>query len=240
MNPRRLSRLPLPLLALFALAVLTRISPAFARAAEPPRPITNAPSTDHAPAARRALETGVGGLRPILALTTEKGARGPLELEGRDGVYVGEITLANVGNELLTVSRVAIRGDDEDVRAPSHLSAHLTDNTSGTVAIPPGAEKRVVVTWTPDRQARVHQVFAHVVVTSNDEEAGEVAMGVHAEHAGPLSFLTAHLVSLITFLPLAGALAIVLMQIFGRGSDRGARGIALGITAAQCVLALGI
>ena len=90
----------------------------------------------------------------------------------------------------------------------------------GSVTIAPGGEKRVLVSWTPDRQARVRQVFAHIIVTSNDEEAGEVAMGVHAELATPVALLRAHVLSLITFLPLVGALAILLLQGMGRGGDR--------------------
>ena len=51
---------------------------------------------------------------------TEGEGRGPLVLEPRELGYSGELTIENFGGEPLVVSRVAIRGDDEDVRAPPH------------------------------------------------------------------------------------------------------------------------
>src|SRR5271170_5330482 len=41
--------------------------------------------------------------RPIVALATPEGARGPLVLAARDGAYVGEVTLRNDGGEPLLV-----------------------------------------------------------------------------------------------------------------------------------------
>ena len=201
---------------------------------------------------RRALALGAAPLRPhrapapprphrpVIALVTDDGSRGPLGLALHEGAYVGELSIANVGTDPLVVSRVAIRGDDEDVRAPPRLTARLTDSGASSATVPPGGEKRVAVTWSPEHNARTRQVFAHVVVTSNDEQAGEVALGVHAQLASPAPFFFDHLLSWVTFLPLAGALLIVLLQAMGRGSDRTARTIALAATALQCVFALWI
>jgi NADH:ubiquinone oxidoreductase subunit 4 (subunit M) len=176
--------------------------------------------------------------RPIVALATAEGARGPLVLSARDGAYVGEMLVRNDGGDALVVSRVAIRGDDDDVRAPARLQARFSEGAATTATLAPGVSKRVVVTWTPERSARARQVFAHVVVTSNDEQAGEVAMGVHAELVSPAPFFSAHLLSWVTFVPLLGAFAIVLLAGFGRGDERSARAIALVATALQCVFAV--
>ena len=176
--------------------------------------------------------------RPIVALSTADGARGPLVLTARDGAYVAELTIADEGGEPLIVSRVAIRGDDEDVRAPPRLSARFSDGSATTATIAPATSKHIVVTWTPERNARTRQVLAHVVITSNDEQAGEVAMGVRAQLASVAPFFFDHLLSCLTFVPLLGALFIVLMAGFGRGDDRSARTIALVATALQCVFAV--
>jgi NADH-quinone oxidoreductase subunit M len=176
--------------------------------------------------------------RPIVALATAEGARGPLVLGAHDGAYVGEMLVRNDGGDALVVSRVAIRGDDDDVRAPARLQARFSEGAATTATLAPGVSKRVVVTWTPERSARARQVFAHVVVTSNDEQAGEVAMGVHAELVSHAPFFSAHLLSWVTFVPLLGAFAILLLAGFGRGDERSARTIALVATALQCVFAV--
>jgi NADH-quinone oxidoreductase subunit M len=240
MNPRRFASLfRLAWISLLALGAIALAGRSFAR--EPSRPGPDRPALrGDGPSPPPTSPAGDHGpRRPVISLATAEGARGPLDLELHDGAYTGEIRIANAGGEPLVVSRVAIRGDDEDVRAPPRLSARMSEVASGSSAtIPPGGEKRVIVTWTPERSARMRQVFAHVVVTSNDEEAGEVAIGVHAELASPVPFVSRHVLSLITFLPLAGALLIVLLQALGRGSDRSARTIALASSALQCALAL--
>jgi NADH-quinone oxidoreductase subunit M len=175
--------------------------------------------------------------RPVIALAASDASRGFLFLSPHDGVYSGELTITNDGAEPLVVSRIAIRGDDEDVRAPARLSVRFSEGgTSAT--IPPATSKRAVVTWSPERDPRVRQVFAHVVVTSNDEQAGEVALGVRAQLASLLPWLTGHALSWLTFLPLLGALIILGLSAMGRGEESTARLIALVVTALQCALAL--
>jgi NADH-quinone oxidoreductase subunit M len=197
-----------------------------------------APATDVAvPAASAPVVPAPPPLphRPVVTLATHEGGRGPLVLAARDGAYVGELAISNEGGEPLVVSRIAIRGDDEDVRAPPRLSVRFNEGSATTATIASGATKSVVVTWTPERNARTRQVFAHVIVTSNDEQAGEVAMGVHAQLASFAPFFSDHLLSWITFLPLLGALLIVVLASFGRGDDRSARLIALVATSLQLV-----
>jgi NADH-quinone oxidoreductase subunit M len=178
--------------------------------------------------------------RPVIALATSDASRGPLALAPHDGVYSGEVAITNEGAEPLVVSRIAIRGDDEDVRAPSRLSVRFTEGGTTTATIPPAASKHATVTWSPERNPRMRQVFAHVVVTSNDEQAGEVAIGVTAHLASPLPWLTAHALSWLTFLPLLGALVILGISATGRGDEDSARVIALVVTGLQCALALWI
>jgi NADH-quinone oxidoreductase subunit M len=253
MNPRSSSRtrtVRLALAAFVAFVTLFAFAAPAARAVgrEPPaHPGTPAPAASHvaspgspaAPSASAAPEHAPVPKKPVISLSTEGEGRGPLVLEPRELGYSGELTIENLGGEPLVVSRVAIRGDDEDVRAPPHLSVRLADGATSTTVLP-GGDKRVLVTWSPEKSSRVRQVFAHVVVTSNDEEAGEVAMGVHAQLASPLPAFENHPLSWVTFLPAAGALLIVVLQLLGVGGPRTARAIALVATALQCVAALWI
>ena len=118
-----------------------------------------------------------------IGLSLPGGARGPLVLTPGQGGWVGQLTVSNLGAETLIVSRVAIRGDEDDVRSPARLGVRFADGAATSATLPPGASKDVVVSWMPDRDPRVRQAFGHVVVTSTDEEAGEVAMGFRAAAA---------------------------------------------------------
>ena len=184
------------------------------------------------------------GARGLIALTPGSSANavanqpsGTIELTAREGGYYGEFSVHNLGAEPLTVSRIAVRGDDDDVRAPARLAAHFASGDSSALTIAPNQKKSVLVTWLPEKDPRMKQVFAHVVVTSSDEAAGEVAMGVKAQIPQSFSFVTHHVLSWITFLPLLGFGIAVAMRLLGRKDDS-LRYVALAITGAQCLLAL--
>jgi NADH-quinone oxidoreductase subunit M len=232
---RRLSlSLRVAVALLVALFGLVLFHPTWAFALPPASPAPSASASVHAPPApdKPALPR-----KPVAVLTTEDGARGPVVLASHDGTYAGTFEIGNAGGEPLLVSRVAIRGDDEDVRAPARLSAHLVEG-GATATIAPGTRAKVVVTWAPERSARVRQVYAHVVVTSNDEEAGEVAIGVHAEMASLVPFVADHLLSWAILLPLAGAALIVLLALLGKGSERTPRDVALATLVAVFSIAV--
>ncbi len=186
-----------------------------------------------APAAPRS-----GPSRGALTLTTATGGAGPVELAARDGAWVGEVLLKNVGAEPLAVSRLALRGDEDDVRAPAKLAVRFAEGGGTTATLAPGASRKVTVTWTPDRDARVHQAFAHVVVTSSDEAAGEVAMGVHAQLPRGFGPVTDHALSWLVLLPLLAAAFAVVTALRGHTDDGLLRKVAVGACAAQCVLAV--
>jgi NADH-quinone oxidoreductase subunit M len=238
MTPRSISRI-VRLVVVASLAIAL-VFPLLARARGPAPARPPVPVTPTAPSSRILSDRPPPPKKPLVALETDDGGRGPIVLSPRDGAYSGELTILNRGAEPLVVSRVAIRGDDEDIRAPARLSARFGEGGATTATIAPGADKRVMVTWTPGRSPRMRQVFAHVVVTSNDEETGEVAMGVRAELAAPVPFVSGHLLSWLTFLPLGGALLVVFLQLAGRGGRRAPRAIALTATALQCLIAIAI
>jgi NADH-quinone oxidoreductase subunit M len=105
------------------------------------------------------------------------------------------------------------------------------------VTIAPGATRKALVQWVPERGVRLHQLFAHVVVTTSDEQSGEVAMGVRAQVGGWLGPLEGHVLSLLIGIPLLGALLTVLVRALGRRDDKTPHLIALVSLAAQSGLA---
>jgi NADH-quinone oxidoreductase subunit M len=72
--------------------------------------------------------------------------------------------------------------------------------TSATLG--PGAAKDAVVAWMPEKNPSVRQAFGHVIVTSTDERAGEVAVGFRAQLPTGLGWVGAHALSLLVLLPL--------------------------------------
>lgn len=170
-------------------------------------------------------------------LETTAGRRGPLDLVAGQGGYVGELAIVNGGKEPLVVSRLAVRGDASDPRVPPKLAAHLTEG-SLPVTIPPGASRRATVLWTPERGIRQRQLFGHVVVTTSDEQSGEVAMGVRAHLPSALGPLEPHVLSLLLGAPVIGAVLTFLARARGRKDDRTPHLITVVALALQAILAI--
>ena len=158
-----------------------------------------------------------------IALSLPDGGAGPLELAEGQGGWVGSLTITNVGIEPLIVSRVAILGDEDDVRSPSRLAVRFAEGAATSATLPPGASRSVVVTWMPDKNPRVRQAFGHVVVTSTDEAAGEVAMGFHAQLPSGLGWIGAHALSLLIVAPLVVPLLAAGARAGGRADGPLAR-----------------
>jgi NADH-quinone oxidoreductase subunit M len=164
------------------------------------------------------------------------GGRGPVELHPSREGFTGELSIANEGKEPLIVSRIAVRGDAADPRSPPKLVARLADGVL-PVTIAPGATRKAIVQWVPERGVRLRQLFAHVVVTTSDEQSGEVAMGVRAQVGGWLGPLEGHVLSLLIGVPLLGALLTILFRALGRRDDKTPHTIALVSLALQSGLA---
>src|SRR6202044_1921079 len=148
-----------------------------------------------------------------------RGAKGPLRLTPGQGGWVGQLTVTNLGADPLVVSRVAIRGDEDDVRPPARLGGRFVEGPATSATLPPGASKDVIVSWMPDRDPRVRQAFGHVVVTSTDEQAGEVAMGFRAQLPTGLGWLGERALSVLVLLPLVVILVAVASRLAGRRDD---------------------
>jgi NADH-quinone oxidoreductase subunit M len=181
-----------------------------------------------------------GGARSAgrIALSLPGGGRGPLVLSPGQGGWIGTMTITNLGADPLVVSRVAIRGDEDDVRSPARVGVRFVDGAATSATLAPGASKDVVVSWMPDKDPRVRQAFGHVVVTSTDEEAGEVAMGFRAELPTGLGWLGAHALSVLVALPLLVVVVAAAARLAWRRDTRLVRHVALGVAAVELLLAL--
>jgi NADH-quinone oxidoreductase subunit M len=164
------------------------------------------------------------------------GGRGPLELRSSREGFSGELSIVNLGKEPLVVSRIAVRGDAADPRSPPKVLARLSEGAL-PVTIAPGATRKAFVQWVPEKGVRLRQLFAHVVVTTSDEQSGEVAMGVRAQVGGWLGPLEGHVLSLLIGVPLLGALLTILFRALGRRDDKTPHTIALVSLALQSGLA---
>jgi hypothetical protein len=107
-----------------------------------------------------------------ILLTLPGGVQGPLVLVPGPAGWSGVMRVVNAGAEPLTVSRVAIRGDEDDVRSPLYVSVRFAEGAPTSATLAPGASRDVLVSWSPDRTPRVRQAFGHVIVTSTDEQSG--------------------------------------------------------------------
>src|SRR5687767_10347321 len=151
-------------------------------------------------------------------LESATGGRGPIELRPFKEGYSGELAIANDGKEPLVISRIAIRGDAGDPRSPPKVVARLVEG-SLPATIAPGTSRKAFVQWTPERGIKQRQLFGHVVVTSSDEQSGEVAMGVRAQLPGLIGPLENRALSILLLLPLLGAVAMFLARALGRKDD---------------------
>ncbi len=164
------------------------------------------------------------------------GGGSALVLTPQEGVFRGEMTITNAGDDPLLVSRVAPRGDENDVRSPPKLTAKFTEGDATSASIAPHASKKVAVVWAPAHETSMKQLWGQIVVTSTDDAAGEVAMGVHAQAPSAVPLLSEHLLSWILFLPIAGAALILLLHLLRAGTDDVVQKIALGVSGASTVL----
>jgi NADH-quinone oxidoreductase subunit M len=172
-----------------------------------------------------------------ILLTLPDGKPGPLELAPGQGGWSGELRVTNVGAEPLTVSRVAIRGDEDDIRSPLFVSVRFVEGAPTTATLAPGATRGLIVSWSPERIPRVHQAFGHVVVTSTDEQAGEVAMGFYAQLPTGLGWIGAHALSLLVAWPLVVVLVAGLSRLAGRRDDPLVRRASIGAGVLELLLA---
>lgn len=188
----------------------------------------------------RAEAPRAAELRGQIALRAETPGA-PVELAASGPGYVGSFTIENRGDGPLKVTRVIVRSSPEDPRVPPGVSAELEGG--GTAAtIPPGASRKVVVRWKA-AGARARELYGHVVVESDAVADGAaapgraLAMGIHAERGRGLGFVGDHILSILTFLPLLGVVAVFLAHVLRYRDDRKLRLLTVALMGVNLVLA---
>lgn len=137
-----------------------------------------------------------------LLVAPANGAVGlPLQLLPAEGALRAEARLRNAGDAAVVIYRIAVHGDADDVRAP--LGVRIKHEPL-PLSIAPGEERTFGVEWAPEAGGPTQAMF-HVVVTSTDEQAGELALGVRGDTRPWYQGFTLSLFALVCFL---GALIV--------------------------------
>jgi NADH-quinone oxidoreductase subunit M len=90
----------------------------------------------------------------------------------------------------------------------------------------------------PDKDPRSRQAFGHVLVTSNDESAGEVAIGFRAQLPTGLGVVGEHLLTLLVVSPLSVVLLAAVFWLAGRRDDAPVRALSGAVALFDLGLAL--
>ncbi|WP_437607441.1 NADH-quinone oxidoreductase subunit M [Sorangium sp. So ce834] len=194
------------------------------------------------PAAAQALDPPPAALEPRGQIALRAEAPGaPVELAASGPDHAGSFAIENRGDGPLKVTRVIVRTSPEDPRVPPGVSAELEGG--GTAAsIPPGGSRKVVVRWRTEG-VRARELYGHVVVESDAVEAGAaapgrtLAMGIHAERGRGLGFVGDHILSILTFLPLLGVVAVFVAHLLRYQDDRKLRLLTVVLMGVNLVLA---
>jgi NADH-quinone oxidoreductase subunit M len=164
-----------------------------------------------------------------------------IELEGDGDEFTGTFVIENAGGGPLTVTRVAVRTSPNDPRTPPGLTVEL-DGGAKVAKIAPGEQKTATVKWHAGG-ARARELYGHIIVESDSVGVGPgepgrpAAIGVHAERGLGLSFIGEHILSILTFLPLLGVIAIFIAHILGYKEDKNLRTLTVVLMAVNLVLA---
>jgi NADH-quinone oxidoreductase subunit M len=214
-------------LAAFALALLFGATSGRALAQDAPRP--------------RHGQIEPTGARGQIALTATSGVA-PVELAADGDGFSGTFEIRNVGPGPLTVSRVAVRTSPSDPRTPPGVSVQL-DGGGVTAKIPPGASKRAIVKWANVASGRAQELYGHVLVESDSivpgtmEPGRSAAIGIHAERNLGLGWVGQHILSILTFLPLLGVIAIFIAHLRGYEDDKKIGYLTVALMGVNLVLA---
>ena len=190
--------------------------------------------------AELAQEGPGGQAHGQIKVRAEAGHR-PVEMTGTDAEFSGVFTIENVGAGPLKVTKVALRDSAADPRLPPGVSVEL-DGGAAAATIKPGEQVKGTVRW-KTAGAKAREVYGQVVIESSSlapgaEEPGRpMAIGFHAERGYGLPFIGEHILSLLTFLPLLGLIAIFIAHIVGYSDDKKLRTLTVIIQGVNLVLA---
>jgi NADH-quinone oxidoreductase subunit M len=164
-----------------------------------------------------------------------------IELTGDGDEFSGTFAIENVGSGPLTVHRLGIRTSPRDPRTPPGLTVEL-EGASHAAKLGPGEQKNVLVKWHAGN-ARARELYGHILVESDSVGVGAgepgrpTAIGIHAERGLGLSFISEHILSILTFLPMLGVIAIFVAHVLGYKEDKNLRTLTVVLMGINLALA---
>ena len=169
-----------------------------------------------------------------------EGGTGSVELTADQTGYRGSFVIKNIGDGPLTVEKIAEHDSADDPRLPPGVS--VSSKRRPPFVLEPGAETDVTITWNASA-ARARELYGLVLVQSDAVEPDgsdpgrAKAIGIHAERSSAVSFLDAHLLSIMTFLPLLGVVAIFIAHLLGYKKDEYMRWLTVALMGIEVALA---
>lgn len=177
-----------------------------------------------------------------IALRSERGTnRGIVELAPEGNQLTGSFLIENVGLGTLNVSSVAVRTSPSDPRTPPGVLVEV-EGGGQAAAIGPNESRKVTVRWQAE-SAKARELYGHVLVVSDAvgddsmEPGRTAAIGIHAERGYGLGFLGNHILSILTFLPLLGVVAIFIAHLLNYRDDKKLRLMTVVLMGINLVLA---
>jgi NADH-quinone oxidoreductase subunit M len=167
--------------------------------------------------------------------------RASVELTGDGRDFTGKFAIANDGADPLKVTRVAVRSSPSDPRTPPGVTAEFEGGGHGAT-LRPGQSRNVIVKWNASA-SRAKELYGHLLIESDSAGVGlepprPAAVGIHAERDLGFGFLGRHVLSIMTFLPLLGVLAIFVAHLVGYKKDENLRLLTVVLQAVNLVLAV--
>ena len=175
------------------------------------------------------------GPRGRLAVSPSTG----LELSASgDRQFSGTFELKNVGDAPLTITRVVARTSPSDPRLPAGVGVDWAGR-KGPITLAPQQSEEVQVSWN-EGVAKARELYGHILVEhdltdASGEPSRPVAIGIHAEAH---NFLGKHILSIMTFLPLLGLLALFIAHLMGYKKDKNLRWFVMALMGVNLLLAV--
>jgi NADH-quinone oxidoreductase subunit M len=187
-----------------------------------------------------AHDAGDGHAHGQVALRVE-GRRIPVELTQQADGFTGTFSIENNGDGALKVTRVALRDSPADPRLPPGVSVEIEGGKT-TATIEPGQSIKATVKWKTDDRTKARELYGQVIVESDSvsktgEPSRPAAIGIHAERGYGLPFIGDHILSILTFLPLLGVIAIFIAHLAGYSDDKKLRMLTVVIQGINLILA---
>lgn len=200
-----------------------------------------APAAQTGSGAAKAADSKAPGQHGQIVVRPEQG-KGIVELKPEGGGFSGTFLIENVGLGTLNVSNVAVRTSPTDPRVPPGVTVEVEGGATA-LKVEPNQSRKVTVKWKTDG-VRARELYGHVTVESDavtvgDAEPGRVsAVGIHAERGTTLGFIGDHILSIMTFLPMLGVIAIFIAHLINYRDDKKLRLLTVVLQGINLLLAI--